>query len=287
MRRRDGSLIRIAKPAIGIHVLDVTGSVAEPFRNHDHMVASVAVLSDVHGVLPVLEAVLAEPDVQAADLVVVTGDHASGPQPGAVLDRMLTEGDRLRLVQGNADRELVALRRGEHITIPDEVTPWAAAQLRGDQVTLLADLPHPLIIDVQGFGPVVFCHGTPRRDDELVLVDSPMPRWQAAFADLPPDHRTVVCGHTHMPFARLVDRRLVINAGSIGMPYGRAGGSWALLHKGGVSLRHTPIDVDAAVDALVASSEYPARRAWADEYVRAANSDADAIAAFTQPGDRP
>lgn len=73
------------------------------------MVASVAVLSDVHGVLPVLEAVLAEPDVQAADLVVVTGDHASGPQPGAVLDRMLAECDRLRLVQGNADRELVAL----------------------------------------------------------------------------------------------------------------------------------------------------------------------------------
>lgn len=251
------------------------------------MVASVAVLSDVHGVLPVLEAVLAEPDVQAADLVVVTGDHASGPQPCAVLDRLLAEGDRLRLVKGNADRELVALRRGENITIPDEITPWAAAQLTRDQVELLAELPHPLIIDVQGFGPVVFCHGSPRQDDELVLVDSPMSRWHAAFSDLPPDHRTVVCGHTHMPFTRLVDRRLVVNAGSIGMPYGRAGGSWALLRDGGVSLRHTRIDVDAAVDAVVTGSEYPARQSWAEEYVRAVNSDADAIAAFTRPGDRP
>lgn len=251
------------------------------------MVDTVAVLSDVHGVLPVLEAVLAEPDVLAADVVVVTGDHASGPQPGAVLDRLLAEGDRLRLVRGNADRELVALRRAEDIEPPDDITSWAATQLTGDHIAVLADLPHPLVLDVDGFGPVVFCHGTPRRDDEIILVDSPLSRWHAAFTDLPSDHITVVCGHTHMPFSRLVDRRLVVNAGSIGMPYGRAGGSWALLHPGGVSLRHTSIDVDAAVDAVVAGSEYPERRSWADEYVRAANSDAEAIAAFTQPGDRP
>ena len=97
------------------------------------MVSQVAVLSGIHGVLPVLEAVLAEPEVAAADLVVVTGDHASGPQPAAVLNRLL--------VRGNADRELVALARGEQIDIPDEVTPWAAAQLREDHVALLAALP--------------------------------------------------------------------------------------------------------------------------------------------------
>jgi predicted phosphodiesterase len=248
---------------------------------------SIAVLSDIHGVLPVLEAVLAEPEVRAADLVVVTGDHASGPQPCEVLDRLNAEGDRVRLVRGNADRELVALRRGQDIEIPDDVTPWAAAQLTEAHVDLLAGLPHPLVLEVDGFGAVVFCHGSPRRDDEIVLVDSPLSRWQTAFTGLPAHHRTVVCGHTHMPFVRLVDRRLVVNAGSIGMPYGRAGGSWALLHEGAVSLRHTVTDPDAAVEAVVAGSSYPQRQAWADEYVRAANSDADAIAAFTQPGDRP
>ncbi len=248
------------------------------------MVATVAVLSDVHGVLPVLEAVLAEPDVRAADLVVVTGDHASGPQPAAVLDRLLAEGDRLRLVRGNADRELVALRRGEPIDVPDDVTPWAAEQLTDDHVALLGGLPHPLLLEVDGFGPVVFCHGTPRRDDEIVLVDSPLARFAAAFADLPAEHRTVVCGHTHMPFVRLVDRRLVVNSGSIGMPYGRAGGAWALLSGGGVALRHTAIDVDAAVASVVAHSTYPDRQAWADEYVRAVNSDADALTAFTPRG---
>ena len=48
----------------------------------------VAVLSDIHGVLPALEAVLAEPDVAAADLIVLTGDLAAGPQPVEVLDRL-------------------------------------------------------------------------------------------------------------------------------------------------------------------------------------------------------
>ena len=83
-----------------------------------------------------------------------------------------------------------------------------------------------------------------------------------------------------MPFARLVDRRLVVNSGSIGMPYGRAGGSWALLRDGQVELRHTAVDIEAAVAAVVAGSAYPDRQAWADEYVRSANSDADAVAAF-------
>lgn len=253
----------------------------------DGMISTVAVLSDVHGVLPVLEAVLDEPEVRAADLVVVAGDLASGPQPVPVLGRLDTEGDRLRMVKGNADRELVALARGECIEIPDQVTPWAAAQLGIEHVRMLDELPHPLVEVVEGFGPVVFCHGSPRRDDELVLVDSPLSRWAAALSELPEEHRTVVCGHTHMPFVRLVDRRLVINPGSIGMPYGRPGGSWALLENGNVSMRHTPIDLDAAVEAVVSGSSYPDRRAWADEYVRAANSDADAIAAFTPKEDRP
>ena len=251
------------------------------------MISSVAVLSDIHGVLPVLDAVLAEPAVQKAELVVVTGDHASGPQPGAVLDRLLAEGDRLRMVRGNADRELVALRRGIEIEIPDDVTPWAAEQLTAEQVDLLDGLPHPLVLDVHGFGPVVFCHGSPRRDDELVLVDSPLHRWAAAFSGLTDEQRTVVCGHTHMPFIRLVDRRLAINAGSVGMPYGRAGGSWVLLQDGTVSLHHTAINIDEAVNAVIAGSSYPDRHGWADEFVRAANSDADAIAAFTPAEDRP
>ena len=64
------------------------------------------------------------------------------------------------------------------------------------------------------------------------------------------------------------------------MPYGRAGGSWALLRGGQVQLRHTDVDLDAAVAEVVRRSTYPARAAWAEEYLRARNSDADALTTF-------
>lgn len=127
---------------------------------------------------------------------------------------------------------------------------------------------------------MVFCHGTPRDDEEVVLVDTRLEKWAEVFADLDPQVRTVPCGHTHMPFVRLVDRRLVVNPGSIGMPYGRPGGAWALLRDGQVCLRQTVVDVDAAIEAVVAGSSYPSRVAWAEQYLRSANSDADALRAF-------
>jgi predicted phosphodiesterase len=181
-------------------------------------------------------------------------------------------------VRGNADRELVAVRNGEWSDHAE--SRWAAEQLRPEQVRLLAELPYPLRLEIDGFGPVVFCHGTPRDDEELVLVDTRLEKWTEVFAGLDAVVRTVVCGHTHMPFVRLVDRRLVINAGSIGMPYGRPGGAWALLRDGQVSLRHTPVDIDAAIAAVVAGSSYPDRLAWAEEYLRSAHSDAEAVRAF-------
>lgn len=92
---------------------------------------------------------------------------------------------------------------------------------------------------------------------------------------------TVVCGHTHMPFLRLVDRRLVINPGSVGMPYGLPGGAWALLQNGAVTLHRKPIDVEATVARVVAESDYPNRQEWADYFVRATASDAEALTVFS------
>ena len=73
--------------------------------------------------------------------MVVTGDHAAGPQPGAVLDRLQALGERVRLVRGNADRELVAMAGDALRDAPDEVSAWAARQLSPQQVELLAGLP--------------------------------------------------------------------------------------------------------------------------------------------------
>jgi len=127
---------------------------------------------------------------------------------------------------------------------------------------------------------VLFCHGTPRDDNEIVLVDTRIERWAEVFADAPADVRTVVCGHTHMPFVRLVDRRLVVNAGSLGMPYGAIGAQWAHLADGAVSLRRTTYDIEAARAAIRATCSYEDVDGWTDEYLYARNSDVEALAAF-------
>ena len=245
------------------------------------MVASVAVLSDIHGVAPALEAVLSEPAVAGADRIVVTGDIAAGPQPVPVLDRLLGLGERVVWVRGNADRELAALASGaEDVPIPDEITPWAAAQLSASHAAWLASLPHPVTLPVDGFGPVLFCHGSPRADDEVVLTDTRLERWAEVLASLPAEVGTVVCGHTHMPFARLAHRRLVVNPGSVGMPYGRAGAHWALLADGGVTLRRSVFDVAVACAQISAESGYPGAAEWADFYLNARASDAEAVTVF-------
>lgn len=147
-------------------------------------------------------------------------------------------------------------------------------------------------LEVEDFGPVLFCHGTPRDDEEVVLVDTRLKRWANAFADLPGEVQTVVCGHRHMPFVRPVDRRpvdrrLVVNPGRVGMPYGQPGGAWALLRDGDVTLRHTAIEVDDAITRIVAESGYPDRQAWAEEYLPAISSDIEALTTFAPRDGRP
>lgn len=237
---------------------------------------TVAVLADVHGVLPALEAVLAEDDVRAADVIVLAGDIASGPQPVETLDVLTALGDRVVWVRGNADRELVEMARAQfHGEAPDAVSPWAAGELRADQVELLDGLPTTVTI-----GDVLFCHATPRDDEEMVLVDSPISRWASVFSGVPDEVRTIVCGHTHMPFARQVDRRLVVNAGSVGMPYGAPGPSWALMTPDGVQLRRSALDSVKAAERIVSESSYPGREEWVAEYLLSTYSDTEALEAF-------
>jgi predicted phosphodiesterase len=232
----------------------------------------VAVLSDVHGHLPALEAVLAEVDRSGVDRIVLTGDIAAGPMPVPVLERLLGLGERVVWVRGNADREMADPRDAP----PHPVLPWAAAQLTPALRDLLAGLPLTVTLDVDGLGDTLFCHATPRDDTEVRLVDSTLPRWAEVLAGRP--ERTVVLGHTHMPFVRLAAGRLVVNPGSVGMPYGRPGAHWALLGPG-VELRRTTYDQDAAC-ATLAAGGYPGIEEWLDSYVRTTYSDEEVLAVF-------
>ena len=238
----------------------------------------VAVLADIHGNLPALDAVLAEPDVLTADLVVLLGDIALGPLPGPTLDRLAELGDRAVWVHGNCEREMVTAFDGGVVPGPFGGEAAKAAALIGPaHRDRLDGLPLTVTLEVTGLGPVLFCHASPRRDDEMVLVDSPPERWADVLADVA--EPVVVLGHTHMPFDRLAAGRRAVNPGSVGMPYGHDGAAWALLGPE-VALRRTSYDTAAAVAAITASS-FEGAADWAAEYVAQHHSDAAALAAFT------
>jgi len=243
--------------------------------------AVVAVLADIHGNLPALEAVLSEADVAAADAVVLLGDIALGPMPAETLEVLAGLGERAVWVHGNCEREMITVFDGGNVPGPNGPQAAASASLIGQRHRdLLAGLPLTVTLDIGGLAPTMFCHASPRRDDEMLLVDSPVQRWQAALSGLDVGIRTVVCGHTHMQFDRLAAGRRVINPGSVGMPYGPPGAHWALLGPG-VSLRRTPYDTGAAAEAI-AASRYPNGGEWAREYVLNHYSDTEALAAFSE-----
>ena len=247
------------------------------------MVTQTAVLADVHGVLPALEAVLAEREVREADRVVLVGDLAAGPQPVETLDLLASLGERAVWVRGNADRELLAGKPSG-----DAITDWAATRIRADQARLLAGLPESAELHIEGLGHVLFCHATPRDDAEIVLVDSSAERWGEVLSGVAARTGTVVCGHTHMPFVRTGHGRTVVNPGSVGMPYGRPGAHWALLGPG-ITLRRTPYDLAAARARVAADSAYPAAGSWAATYLAetGAPTAEEAVAAFGRAEGRP
>ena len=239
----------------------------------------VAVLSDIHANLVALEAVLAEPDVLSADRLVLLGDIALGPVPVESLDLLASLGDRAVWVHGNCERELLAAYDGTAVESPNGGMATAtAALLQPRHRELIDGLLLTVTLEVDGLGQVLFCHATPRRDDDFVLVDSPVPVWRRALEGV--EQATVVMGHTHMPFDRLVDRRRVVNAGSVGMSYGAEGAAWALLGPT-VQLRTTPFDTDAAAEA-VRGSGYSDADEWVQQYLVEPPSDTDALEAFSK-----
>ena len=206
----------------------------------------VAALYDIHANLPALDAVLGEAD--AADLIVVGGDFALGPMPAETVDRLRALGDRVRFIRGNADREVGTQEA------------WQREPFGEERLRFVAELPETVALEVDGLGRVLFCHGSPRSDEEIITAVTPEERLGRILAGVA--EPVVVCGHTHHQFDRSVHGVRVVNAGSVGMPYeGRPGAFWAMLGPD-VELRTTAYDLDAAT-AAIAATGYPG----ADELV--------------------
>lgn len=175
----------------------------------------IAVVSDVHGNLEALDAVLDDIARQGVEATVALGDFLSGPSdPVGVADRLIEL--KLPSVRGNHDRYITDGREKDW-----HIDALVRSLLDEPQHQWLAAVPATLLLEEDVF----LCHGTPR-DDNTSFMDTmvgtiptmhPRDYIEAEAAGF--DHEVLLCGHTHVPRSlRLADGRLVVNPGSVGLP---------------------------------------------------------------------
>lgn len=240
----------------------------------------VAALYDIHANLPALEAVLDDVCRAGADRIVIGGDVLPGPMPRETIAALQAVDLPIDFIRGNGDREVLAEMEGiENRALPEQARVairWVAGQLDPDDETFLSAWPATLRMQIEPLGDVLFCHATPRSDTEMFTHATPCSALAPIFSEI--DAQLVVCGHTHMQFDRIVGGVRVVNAGSVGMPFGEAGAYWMLLGTE-VELRRTAYDLaDAAI--RIRNTGYPHAEEFAARNILNPPSEAEMLEAF-------
>lgn len=246
-----------------------------------------AAIYDIHGNLPALEAVLEEVRRAAVDLIVVGGDLMPGPMPRETLECLLDLDLPVKFIQGNCEIDALAEMTGTgNVRFPEqarEMMRWSAQQLFPRYEHLVAGWAKTLRIEIDGLGTVLFCHATPRDDNEIFTRLTAEVRLVPIFEGL--DVEVVVCGHTHMQFDRMVGSIRIVNAGSVGMPFGEPGADWLLLEPD-IRLQHTTYNLTQAAERI-RKTDYPQAQDFAAMYVLQPPAEEKMLEAFTRAELRP
>jgi putative phosphoesterase len=241
----------------------------------------IAALYDIHGNLPALESVLAEIRTVGVDQIVIGGDVVPGPFPVECLSRVLEIDMPTQFIYGNCEIAVLEQMAGkEPSAIPEQqraVFVWTAKKMAAFEREFAA-WPKTICVEIPGVGNVLFCHGTPRDENEIFTRLTAEERLLPIFAGMDAD--VVVCGHTHMQFDRRIGSTRVINAGSVGMPFGEPGADWLLLGPS-VELRHSTYDLAEAADRIRAS-DYPEAENFIARYLLKPPAESEILAAFAR-----
>src|SRR2546423_801919 len=241
----------------------------------------LAALYDVHGNLPALEAVLQEVRRAGVDRVVVGGDVVPGPMPHETLACLRQLDVPVDFIQGNGEVAVLAELAGQDSGVPEQfrgVVRWSGQQLDPEQRRLIATWPKKLSLQIPGLGGVLFCHATPRNENEIFTKLTPQEKLVPVFAGV--NASVVACGHTHMQFDRMLGNTRVVNAGSVGMPFGEPGACWLLLDRD-IHLRRTAYDLALAAKRI-RESNYPQAQEFAQNNIQQPPSEEKMLELFAR-----
>jgi putative phosphoesterase len=185
----------------------------------------IAVISDIHGNLEALDAVLEDIENELCEKIFVLGDLAmAGPEPNEtinVLKNLMSQKD-VEIIQGNTDEMIVKYQNlpNDKFAPPDaimlESLKYAQKVISIENKEFLAHLPIYKYLTV-GKTNILLVHGSPRRNDENILpgqsVESIAPMVEGINADL------IFCGHTHLPAGYQIENTTIVNDGSVGRSF--------------------------------------------------------------------
>jgi len=243
-----------------------------------------AVISDIHGNLIAFETVLDSLAAEGVDQIVCLGDVAAGAaQPAETVARLRAIGGPV--VMGNADAEVLdpasTPATDETTRRIKEMTAWAASQLTDDDLGDLRAFQPTVEISLGDDGLLVGCHGSPRSFNDQMLTTTPTGELDAMLATIPTATTIVASGHTHQQGLRRYRGLLLLNPGSVGLPFhpvppsepifNPAWAEYAIVttDRGALSvdLRRVPIDLDALI-RVTRGSDMPHAEWWIGDWRR-------------------
>ena len=186
----------------------------------------IAVISDIHGNIDALEAVLQDVETNNCEKVFVLGDYAmAGPQPSLVVDYFFKKqfDEKFVMIQGNTDLMIVDYSDDLYDFVKTKA-PIMAEALKDDvnilnkiQKDFLKNLPIQKEVDIEGV-KFLLVHGSPRKNNEDIMPETPLTEVEKMLENVSAD--VVLCGHTHIPCGfQTSTKKTVVNVGSVGRPF--------------------------------------------------------------------
>lgn len=225
-------------------------------------IMKIAVISDIHGNMQALDAVLNSIKEENCDKIFCLGDLAmAGPEPSKMIDRIrhLIDATDFTIIQGNTD-EMIANCDNQMLHMLRENNPIMANALESDVVAVsenqknfLRDLPKTKEIIIDGV-KILLVHGSPRKNNENIFPDLKLEEVEEMIEGV--EANIIFCGHTHMPCGYQTNtNQTVVNTGSVGRPFStEPKACFAILEieNGTYTIKHNlvPYDVDTASKIL-------------------------------------
>ncbi|WP_211530538.1 YfcE family phosphodiesterase [Methanocalculus chunghsingensis] len=214
----------------------------------------IAFISDIHGNLPALDAVLEDAGRRGVSHILHLGDLVGfGPFPEETIRRI--RGESITGVAGNIDTDTLLMKKKNCKKKDSEkeiALCWTRRHLSKESRRYLAGLPGEIRTRAGGIS-LLLTHGSPVSSTGRIGPDTPDTELSEYAAST--GAAVIITGHTHIPFARTIDDCLFINPGSVGRPHdGDPRASYCILQTDPLSVCHIriPYDIDAVTDEMEA-----------------------------------